>query len=150
MSPELLLRIPSLLPVRRERIAFFTTITIWTLMVLIHLPPPATPTTPESAASAGLSNAIPGDLEGDTIICEAPPGHEDWDSEDDADMEDIPSPTFNNTPMTETEKAEATERWTIHRNKHEKRKRQKNSYVSRLIPFPKSSTVTRHSNFLSI
>jgi hypothetical protein len=91
---------------------------------------PATPTTPASAASAGLSNAIPGDLEGDTIICEAPPGHEDWDSEDDTDMEDIPSPTFNNTPMTETEKAEATGRWTIHRNKHEKRKRQKNSYVS--------------------
>jgi hypothetical protein len=91
---------------------------------------PATPATPASAASAGLSNAIPGDLEGDTIICEAPPGHEDWDSEDDADMEDIPSPTFNNTPMTETEKAEATGRWTIHRNKHEKRKRQKNSYVS--------------------
>ena len=91
---------------------------------------PATPTTPPSAASVGLSNAILVDLEGDIIICEAPLGHVDWDSEDDVDMEDIPSPTFNSTPMTETEKAEATERWTIHRNKHEKRKRQKNSYVS--------------------
>ncbi|KAH6675971.1 hypothetical protein B0J14DRAFT_652796 [Halenospora varia] len=86
-------------------------------------------TTPASAASVGLSDSIPVDLEGDTIICEAPPGHKDWDSEDDADMEDIPSPTFNNTPMTDKEKAEATERWTIHGNKYEKRKRQKNSYV---------------------
>jgi hypothetical protein len=61
----------------------------------------ATPTTLVSATSAGLSDSIPVGLEGDTIICEAPPGHKDWDSEDDADMEDIPSPTFNNTPMTD-------------------------------------------------
>jgi hypothetical protein len=45
-------------------------------------------------------------------------------------MEDLPAPSFTDTNMTEAEKLDATKRWAIHRAKHEKKKRQKNSFVS--------------------
>ena len=81
-----------------------------------------------SAASAAGSSS-PDSLE-DTIIVDdtAPPGHDDCPSDD--EMEDLPAPSFTDTNMTEAEKLDATKRWAIHRAKHEKKKRQKNSFVS--------------------
>jgi len=73
--------------------------------------------------------------EEDTIIVDAPPpGHTDYPSDDDmADGDaDLPAPTFNDKTMSEQKKLDAVKRWSTDREKHEKKKRTKTSFVSDL------------------
>jgi len=83
-----------------------------------------------SAASISAAGSPSPDGLEDTIVVDdtAPPGHDDCPSDD--EIENLPAPSFADTTMTDAEKLDATKRWAAHRTKHEKKKRQKNSFVS--------------------
>ena len=63
-----------------------------------------------------------------TIIVNAPPGHNSFNSEEEEE-ENLPKPTYADTPMTDAEKLNAVKRWSLNRKKHEKKKRSKLSFV---------------------
>lgn len=92
--------------------------------------------TPEDARSASTTAAFAaaGNLGDDTIIVDAPPGHEDFFS-DDEEMKDIPEPAFESTSLSDAEKLEAIKRWNLNRQKHERKKRTKSSFVSQFHLF---------------
>lgn len=62
----------------------------------------------------------------DTIVIDpkAPRG-----DDDDDEMPDVPTPTFENTTLSEEEKLEAVNKWKVHREKHERKPREKTSHV---------------------
>jgi len=84
--------------------------------------PTAVSTTP---ASSYTSLDATQDLEGDTIICD--PANANYDS--DEDMIDAPQPTFSNIVLSAEEKAEAIKKWATHKERHERKKRDKSSHV---------------------
>lgn len=69
----------------------------------------------------------------DTIMVDAPPGHVDFDSED--EMEETIAPTFVQEDLTNDQRAELVMRWSENKAKHERKKRMKSSHVRFLIPF---------------
>ncbi|KAM4054391.1 hypothetical protein HRG_014881 [Hirsutella rhossiliensis] len=66
----------------------------------------------------------------DTIIC-APPGHPDCESDDDMPDADTSEPPLNSTGshMTLAEKARLIKKWADNKQKHVRKKRDKNSHV---------------------
>jgi hypothetical protein len=75
--------------------------------------------------------------------------------EDDKDDEipDIPTPTFEDTTLTEEEKLAAITKWKIHRQKYEHKPRDKTSHVyfyirKRLLPKCLFSEIKREPNIL--
>jgi hypothetical protein len=93
-------------------------------------PPSANSSTNSAASTSAAGSPSPDGLE-DTIVVDdtAPPGHDDCPSDD--EIENLPAPSFADTTMTDAEKLDATKRWAAHRTKHEKKKRQKNSFCQR-------------------
>jgi hypothetical protein len=80
---------------------------------------------PSISNTSSASSSIP---PADTIVVDVPPGHEDYPSDD--EVEDLPTPIFAGQNMTDEEKIEACKRWSIDRAKHERKKREKSSFVS--------------------
>jgi hypothetical protein len=66
----------------------------------------------------------------DTIVC-APPGHPDCESDDDMPDADTPEPPFTSSHMTLEEKAGLIKKWADNKQKHVRKKRDKNSHVFR-------------------
>ncbi len=66
-------------------------------------------------------------LDNTIVVDDVPPGHNDYPSDD--EIEDLPVPAFEDITMTNTEKQDALKKWSIHRQKHEKKKRQKNAFI---------------------
>ncbi|KAM4055445.1 hypothetical protein HRG_014987 [Hirsutella rhossiliensis] len=64
----------------------------------------------------------------DTIVC-APPGHPDCESDDDMPDTDTPEPPLDNSHMTLAEKAGLIKKWADNKQKHVRKKRDKNSHV---------------------
>lgn len=64
----------------------------------------------------------------DTIVC-APPGHPDCESDDDMPDADTPEPPFISSHMTLEEKAGLIKKWADNKQKHVRKKRDKNSHV---------------------
>ncbi|OAQ58956.1 hypothetical protein VFPPC_11895 [Pochonia chlamydosporia 170] len=64
----------------------------------------------------------------DTIVC-APPGHPDCESDDDMPDADTPEPPLSTSHMTLEEKAELIKKWADNKQKHVRKKRDKNSHV---------------------
>ncbi|XP_044720091.1 uncharacterized protein HRG_06680 [Hirsutella rhossiliensis] len=66
----------------------------------------------------------------DTIVC-APPGHPDCESDDDMPDADTSEPPLNSTGshMTLAEKARLIKKWADNKQKHVRKKRDKNSHV---------------------
>jgi hypothetical protein len=64
----------------------------------------------------------------DTIVC-APPGHPDCESDDDMPDVDTPEPPLSSSHMTLEEKAELIKKWADNKQKHVRKKRDKNSHV---------------------
>ncbi|KAM4066785.1 hypothetical protein HRG_012171 [Hirsutella rhossiliensis] len=64
----------------------------------------------------------------DTIVC-APPGHPDCESDDDMPDADTPEPPLNSSHMTLAEKAGLIKKWADNKQKHVRKKRDKNSHV---------------------
>ena len=93
----------------------------------INVPP--TSLTPAKARAAQTKAALAAaGTRSNTIIVNAPPGHDGFDSEEEEE-EDLPEPTYADTPMTDAEKLNAVKRWSLNRKKHEKKKRSKLSFV---------------------
>jgi hypothetical protein len=93
--------------------------------------PPSSANDFEAFSSPSISNTSSASSftpPSDTIVVDAPPGHEDYPSDDEA--EDLPTPTFARQNMTDEEKIEACKRWSTDRAKHERKKRAKSSFVS--------------------
>jgi hypothetical protein len=72
----------------------------------------------------------------DTIVVDPRAPMED---DEDDEMPDVPTPTFEDTTLTEEEKLAAITKWKIHRQKHERKPRDKTSHVyfymrKRLLP----------------
>lgn len=65
----------------------------------------------------------------DTIIVEAPPGADDYDSGDGGDFEDILEPEFPG--LTLEQRKSAVQAWFAGRKTHEAKRRSKGSYVSK-------------------
>lgn len=91
--------------------------------------------TPEDARSASTKAAFAaaGNVGEDTIVVDAPPGHDEFFSDDEG-MKDIPEPAFETTSLSDAEKLEAIKRWNLNRQKHERKKRTKSSFVSQFHP----------------
>jgi hypothetical protein len=91
--------------------------------------PPSANSSANSATSTSAARPpSPDGLEDTIVVDTAPPGHDDCPSDD--EIENLPAPSFTDTKMTDAKKLDATKRWAAHRAKHEKKKRQKNSFVS--------------------
>ena len=68
-------------------------------------------------------------VEDDTITVQVPPGHDDYDSDEEMlDVEANP-PSLTDTPMTDIEKAIAIAKWRKDKQAHIRKKRTKNSHV---------------------
>jgi hAT family protein len=90
------------------------------------------PTNPEKETGPSASASA----DGDTIVVDP---HAPMDDDEDDAMPDVPTPTFENTPLTEKDKLEAMSKWKTHRAKHERKPRDKTSHVyfymrKRLLP----------------
>ena len=90
---------------------------------------PSTPLTLAEARAARTKAALAAaGTRSNTIIVDAPPGHDGFNSEEEEE-EDLPEPTYADTPMTDAEKLNAVKRWSLNRKKHKKKKRLKLSFV---------------------
>jgi len=91
---------------------------------------PLTPTEARTARTiAALAAAgVKGGAD-DTIMVDAPPGHDNFNSKEEK-KEDLPIPTYLDLSLTNEEKLAAVEQWSFNRKKHKKKKRAKSSFVS--------------------
>ena len=85
------------------------------------------PQNPPRPAAAAATPSSSESLQGDTIKVQFPPGHAEYDS--DEDTTDTPPPDLSITTMTEAEKMEAIKKWLTNKEKHTKKKRDKSSHV---------------------
>jgi hypothetical protein len=86
---------------------------------------PQNPPRPSTAATdVQNDDSLPAD---DTIEVQYPPGHANYDS--DEDTTETTAPDLSTTTLTEAEKMEAIKKWLAHKTKHTKKKRDKSSYV---------------------
>ena len=58
-----------------------------------------------------------------------PPGADNYVDSDDDMIVETAVPTFTNIEMTQAEKTEAIRKWTVHKQRHEKKKKNKSSHV---------------------
>ena len=95
------------------------------------------PANPERDPSTPTSSTASTTLEDDDTIVVDPKAPMEDDEDD--EMPDVPTPTFEDTTLTEEEKLAAITKWKIHRQKHERKPRDKTSHVyfymrKRLLP----------------
>jgi hAT family C-terminal dimerisation region len=83
------------------------------------------PTNPPRAPTASAASSPTPSANEDTITVDTSIDNSDEDEE----MPDVPDPSFKNTPMTNEEKMEAIKKWKTHRQKHERKRRDKASHV---------------------
>jgi len=85
---------------------------------------PTNPRRDPSTPTPSTTSTTPED--NDTIIVDplAP-----MDEDEDDEMPDIDTPTFDDTGLTDEEKLQAVHKWRIHREKHERKPRDKTSHV---------------------
>jgi hypothetical protein len=82
------------------------------------------PANPPSNASLPASSTAFADS--DTIVVDP---YAPMRDDDDEEMPDVPTPSFEDTAMTEDEKLAAISKWKIHRAKHDRKPRDKTSHV---------------------
>jgi hypothetical protein len=88
--------------------------------------PSSTPATSAPSPPPAPSSPLP--TGEDTIVC-APPGHPDCESDDDMPDADTPEPPLNSSHITPAEKTELIKKWADNKQKHVRKKRDKNSHV---------------------
>lgn len=74
------------------------------------------------------------DKDGDTIVVDVPPGHDDYPSEDEAMAVDIPE-EFNNSEWSTARRDGAISMWRKNRKKLERKAREKSSHVCCISTF---------------
>ena len=97
----------------------------------INIPPTSLTLAEARAAQTKAALAAAG-TRSNTIIVNAPPEHNNFNSEKEKE-EDLPKSTYADISIIDAEKLNAVKRWSLNRKKHKKKKRSKLSFIGSTI-----------------